>query len=169
MKPIFTKSFLAVLFLGLISITACNNDDDGDNDCTGHLHASWKVNGVLEESYQGWHITTTSLLGLTFKSCDDENKSIIISYIPSPPAVGTYQLKYGPGSPITQVGTYNLGDANIDYHTTDSIDGTLVITEVNTTDKTLSGTFSFDAVKDDGSGEIISITEGQIFNTVYED
>lgn len=175
MKPFFTKSLLALLFLGVISITACRNNDDDDNNCgtNGTLEASWKVNGVEEKAYISYHAHTVSLLNLSFQSCSGPNNAVVINYIPYPPAVGTYELKYGPfSSPMKGMGTYideSVGTSGVSYATNDTITGTFTITAVDLTAKTLSGTFSFNGLKEDGSGIINSITEGQIFNTVYED
>ncbi len=176
MKSIFTKSFLALLFLGVISITACNNDDDDDdNNCgtTGTLEASWKVNGVEEKAYLSFHSHTVSLLNLSFLSCSGPNNAVLLNFIPYPPSVGTYELKYGPlSSPIKGLATYideSVGTSGVSYATNDTITGTFTITDVDLSAKTLSGTFSFDGLKEDGSGVINTITEGQIFNTVYED
>lgn len=175
MKPIFTKSFLALLFLGVISITACRNDDDDDNNCgaNGTLEASWKVNGVEEKSFVTYHAHTVSFLSLSFQSCSGPNNTVVLNYIPYPPTVGTYELMYGPlSSPIKGMATYidqSVGTSGVSYATNDTINGTFTITAVDLTAKTLSGTFSFNGLKEDGSGTIYSISEGQIFNTVYED
>lgn len=174
MKSIFTKSFLALLFLGVISITACNNDDDDDNcGATGTLEASWKVNGVEEKAYQSFNNHTVSLLSLSFQSCSGPNNTVVLNYIPYPPAVGSYELKYGPfSSPLKGQATYideSTGTSGVSYATNDTITGTFTITAVDLSAKTLSGTFSFNGLKEDASGIIYTITEGQIFNTVYED
>lgn len=175
MKPVFTKSLLALLFLGVILITACRNNDDDDDTCgaTGTLEASWKVNGVEEKSYVTYHAHTVSFLSLSFQSCSGPNNTVVLNYIPYPPAVGTYELKYGPlSSPIKGMATYideSVGTSGVSYATNDTITGTFTITAVDLAAKTLSGTFSFDGLKEDGSGVINNITEGQIFNTVYED
>ena len=175
MKTFLTKSFLSLLFLGVISITACRNDDGDNDNCgsTGVLEASWKVNGVEENAYRSFHTHTGSLLNLSFQSCSGPNNAVVLSYIPYPPAVGTYELKYGPfSSPIKGQATYideSVGTSGVSYATNDTINGTFTITDVDLAAKTLSGTFSFNGLKEDGSGIIHSITEGQIFNTVYEE
>jgi len=60
-----------------------------------------------------------------------------------------------------------VGSSGVHYPTNDTLIGVLDITSVDIAAKTLSGTFSFDALKPDGS--VIHITEGQIFDTKYED
>jgi len=90
MKPLFTTSILTLIFLGLISFSACrNNDDDDDTNCTGNLEASWKVNGALEEVYVSYNGHTVSFLNLHFQACADPHNAIVINYIPYPPAVGS--------------------------------------------------------------------------------
>lgn len=173
MKSIFTKSLLAFHFFALISITACNtnNDDDDGNTCTGSLDASWKVNGTEENAYVEYNGHTVSFLSLSFQACTDPNNSVVINYIPYPPSVGAYELRNGPlSSPIQGQGTYvdeSVGTSGVHYPTNDTIVGTLNITSVDLTAKTLSGNFSFNALKPDGS--TVQITEGQIFDTKYED
>lgn len=172
MKPFFRNSLLLLLLSGIFFITACNNNDDDDgNTCTGTLNASWKVNGTEENAYVEYNVHTVSLLSLSFQACTDPNNMIAINYIPYPPAVGTYELKNGPlSSPIKGQGTYideSVGTSGVHYPTNDTISGVLTITDVDLSAKTLSGTYSFDALKPDGS--VIHITEGQIFDTKYED
>lgn len=173
MKTIFTKSYLALLFLGIISITACrnNDDDNNNNNCNGTLDASWKVNGVEESAYVEYNTHTVSLLSLSFQACSEPNNFVIINYIPYPPAVGSYELRNGPlSSPIKGQGVYvdeGVGTSGVHYQTNDTIVGILNITSVDFAAKTLSGTFSFDALKPDGT--VIQITEGEIFDTKYED
>ncbi len=159
----------AFLFLSLVGITACNQDDDGDTDCTGQLQASWYADGMFEESYVGFYSHTGNLLNLSFSSCHlgEERGNVSFVYLTYPPVVGSQPLLKGVDfSGVTAQGVYGIDDVGFDTDTVNT--GTFTITEVDLVAKTLSATFEFTAVNVDDPSDSTVITQGQVFNIKYE-
>lgn len=159
---------LAIILCGTLSLAGCANDD-ADGVCPGAQVATWKLNGETFESHQPYHNKSVSYMTLSFAACKSNtvDRVVIMSYVPYPPAVGTYPIGIGPSvSGTTCMGSYTSDDLG-DFNTSADHTGTLTITEVDEANHRLSGTFSFTAAKTGHPDQTVVVSEGFIFNTVY--
>jgi hypothetical protein len=161
-----------IILFSLLAVLAssCNSDDDEPFDCPGNLQASWKANGVYEESYLGFFSQTQSLLSFGFDACveNDNDKQIAFVYLNFPPTIGTQPLLMGPTfSGVTAQGSYQA-DVEGDFMTDSVHVGTFTITALDTVQHRLSATFEFVAKNVDDPSQTVQITEGQIYNVLYQ-
>ncbi len=163
--PLFT-----VIVFAITSLTACHRDT-GNGACPGSVIASWKVDGTAYKSSTFVTYNLGSIFNVTFTACvsDGVDKAITLGYIPSPPVVGTYPLKFEMlhSHPWNNMaGADYLIENGENYFTDSTGTGTLVINSVNTADSTFSGGFSFPATNDAGT-QTVQITEGSFTNIRY--
>lgn len=157
-----------MLLLSAFALTSCDNSD-ADANCPGAQVATWKLNGEAFESRQAYHNKSVNFMTLSFAACKPNtiDRVVILSFVPYPPVVGTYAIGIGPSvNGTTCVGSYTADDLG-DFGTTVDSSGTLVITEVDVANHTLSGTFSFTATKVGQPDQTVVVSEGSIMSTIY--
>lgn len=163
-------TFLTISILMTMPSCSRNDGNDTDDECPSAVVATWKVDGVSLKSSVYLYSSVGSMLNFTFVGCGDANneKVIQLSYLPYPPAVGTYPLRDGVSSSgTTAQGAYSP-DSNVSYATDTVHTGSITINSINASAKTLSATFQFTGKKYNGSGELVQITEGVITNARYQ-
>ena len=163
------KLFILLSFVAgaMTSLTSCQKEarfnEDDDNPVTGDFRA--KIDGVQWVANKA-AVATRDFGIINISGLSNDDKVVTITLQDN--GVGTYDLKFtnadhagaysdpASGSPIaftSNAGT-NPGDCG----------GTLTITEINTSTKRMSGTFSFKVLRQtDGASR--NITEG-VFNNI---
>ncbi len=144
--------FIAVLF---VVVSSCSKDDDSalPTKMSATIdNAEWSsITRVTVLTDKGFVITGTSLNG----------KSLSITILGS--TEGTYELS------LNSVQFGAVYKESVSSSTEDAyaaISGEVVVTNVDTSSKEISGTFSF-VLKKSLAGESISVTEGTFTNLKY--
>lgn len=154
MKKLFLFLFAAALFT-----TACNDDDGSPSPIINPSAklscnidgSSWSAVTRVTTNTQGTFVISGSTL-----SSDALNITIIGE------STGTYTLgtaQYGFSA------TYSPVASNTDS-VYQALNGTVVLSEVNTTDKKISGTFNFNARNVTNLSNEITVTDG-VFTALY--
>ncbi|MFN8288185.1 MAG: DUF6252 family protein [Chitinophagales bacterium] len=164
-------SLLSTAFICILFLASCHRDNNNSGSCPGTVSSTWKVDGNEYKSSSYVTFNLGSIFNVTFTACvsDGVDKSITIGYIPSPPVVGTYPLKFEMlhSHPWNNMaGADYLIENGENFFTDSTGTGTLIINSVNTTDSTFSGGFNFPATNDAGT-QTVQITDGTFTNVKY--
>ncbi len=143
-----------------------NEDSNENSDCPGKEYASWKVDGTAYTMNNAFTVgQTPPTMSMMLIACvnDGVDKTISLSFIPFPPAVGKYPVQYksmhGTKWNNTASAVYSIEKGN-NYFTDDASNtGSFVISSIDEGAKTFTGTFEFTAASDDGSS-LVRITDG---------
>lgn len=152
-------------------ISSCHREST--NVCPGTPMATWKVDGESQKciTYVYTHAGTASNFSLS--NCGgDETKLLQFIFIPYPPVVGSTPLAWDGNlsnwNGLSGGGQYILDDTNRRYYTDSTTHtGSFDIASVNTTDKTITGTFHFNALQVGGAGTV-HVTDGVFTSMKYE-
>ena len=132
--------------------------------CPGDIIATWEVDGKALRSATSTYIEAGTW-GMNFVECVDDDNDAVLQFagIPLPVEAGTYaltsKLLHGaqttgdPGAYYSEEGGGPI-TSETNYFIDPEIPGELVITDVDSAESTISGTFSFSAVNDAGSKTI---------------
>lgn len=156
-----TKNVLLFLsFIGIIVLltTGCKKDDDG-NPIIASMSAKVDGNQWQTAPLQRAAVFSDDKLTITGKSLTGE---IIILYL-SGTTTGKYIL--GPMEENKSYASYKP-EATIDVNAYISVTGEVEITEINESNKVVSGTFSFNALKPTDLSTV-NITEGKFEDVSY--
>jgi Family of unknown function (DUF6252) len=156
-----TKTLLLSLALLTIFASACNKNKDNDIqklDPEGDCFTA-KVDGVLFESDNVTGTNTSLVLVIGATSGSTTLQVFGINLINT--NVGTYAISVQSGAEATATYAPSSLSLPVLYVGTS---GTLTISEHDTIEKRIKGTFSFEG--DDGAGGTISVTEG-LFDLRY--
>ncbi len=189
-----TTAYLFLL-AGFLTFASCNNDDDNTDPtpatpATTAGTMSFTKNGV---SYTCTSFNNTLLIQsgsgvqgrrLDIRGSFDNGKILIVSVSncdwQNPPANGVLVKLYdtrigGPNSACQDVGGYTYCDGALgtymmtssNYHMTfsEDIEGSVTISACNTTDKKVSGSFSF--ITSDAAETVFDTIQGTFANQVY--
>ncbi len=126
--------------------------------------ASWAALGSDHQSESTVFGPRGSTFDLTLVACGDGD-SVHFFSVPYPPAEGTYPLQWRPSHGLDANGfagasySQNFGANYFTDATGPDSTGSLVLTSVDATAKTMSGTFSFHATTDSGT-KSVDVTKG---------
>ena len=143
-------SYLTILFVAVALVTGCKKDDD-DSSVAPKGGISAKING---DSWKSENTTSSNAFGIiSLGAATSDGKIISLNCGDS---VATYNL--------SDTIAFNFNGASYTVGSTDydAVRGTIIVTENNATDGTISGTFDF--VAKNGTDSVV-VTEGS-FNQV---
>lgn len=138
-KLINFSSWIVLLFL-CVGFSSCSKDDDGNNDSNDDTANTFYIKAKINDENYSSSVGTSSSgnkLSISGISLDEESYIIMISF-PIDITVGTYDL-----SDDVWFGDYkaSLWDSSNDYHSSNN--GSITITEYDTTKGLIKGTFQF--------------------------
>ena len=169
MKKIISIALVALFFV--TATTSCHRDST-TNQCPGTVYASWKVSGTTYEMHQSFTVgsgggSTSMNMVLVACSADGIDRSVAFNFIPYPPVMGTYPIKYTSAHGIPWNGTIsgmyltgNTAATEMSYFTDSATHtGNFYITGVDPGAKTFTGGFDFTGVDDAGTSTV-HVTDG---------
>lgn len=156
--------FFFILLLGGLSFLSCNNNDDQPEkaDPEGDCFTA-KIDGELFESdnARGTYLTgSVDIMTLSATSGITDLPTFGISILAG--SEGTFDILAQNGADVTATYSPAALTSTVIYGSTS---GSMTISEWNTTDKRISGTFNFEGVN--GDMETIQVTEG-FFDIGYQ-
>lgn len=155
------KSFFKMLALiGCVlafAISSCNNDDDGSQP-DGSMTA--KVDGDAWSASQVTSLIQNGYTNITGIAADGTTITMTLTG----QTEGTYELL----QTSTNVGVYNTGPTTPSFASNQGNDVTasVTVTDINTSDSTISGTFKFIAYRLIDNTQLV-ITEGKFTNVPF--
>jgi hypothetical protein len=177
MKKIIRKGML--LMVAIVALNGCSSDSNGSDSNTSEFAMTAKIEGVLHEMNNPYGTNTAS--PTTIFTSYPEDQYILLQgreggtfgaleidlWIKRTDlVVGTYTVNHSTDGTATHI---DLID-NTNTESESTVAGTVVITDVNTTAKTVKGTFTFDTSDDaNATTPIVNyhLTEGT-FNFRYD-
>lgn len=166
-KKILQLSLAIAIF---IAVSSCRHNEPGSANCPGNAVATWKVDGRTFESYVYLYTKVGSVNNFTLTACTtgSNNETVQLAFIPYPPVVGSHPLTWnGYGVWNNEGSGQYLTDEDGNYVTDTTHTGSFDIASVNTTNKTISGSFHFSAHEVNGTRSV-NITDGIFTNMKYE-
>ena len=160
-----TKLLLFALFAISLSFVACNNNDDDNNnigDCTADCLRA-EINGEFWEAsiFSTTNVTApiNTLILAGSRTTNGVLQNISITMLNRNP--GSYNLDaLGSDGTVVEY-TETNGGSTTDFN---QVSGTLTITESDTTEGRIKGTFQYEGVDPDGNS--VSVTAGE-FDILY--
>lgn len=169
MNKIISISIAALTLL--VTVSSCHRDSTSAN-CPGTPFATWKVDGVTQESYVYVYTHAGTVSNFTLTACvnDANDKIVQMAFIPYPPVVGSYPLKWSGQGVWNGFGSGQyITDDDGDYLTdSTTYTGSFDIASVNTTDKRIAGSFHFAAHEVNPGTRTVNVTDGMFTNMKYE-
>ena len=149
----------------IISFNFCSKSDDDDDDSNGNENTttynfSAKVDGVLFQYNAHYSFITnpSNSYSIAINFCyNDIWKNWSLQFFGE--TTGTYPFTTGFPSPGDATGSYSEGPTG-SVTGYEAVSGSVIVSEIDTVNNTISGTFSFTGEDENDSTNTISVTEG---------